>query len=142
MHIGRATESDLQHIRELLAEAGLPVDDFGTAEIGFWVARDETGVSGAVGVERFGTSGLLRSFVVAGRGRKQGTGSALIQELESSMRANGVRTLVLLTQTAESFFGKRGYTVTPREQVPNPVRQSGEFRTLCPASAVCMTKAL
>jgi N-acetylglutamate synthase-like GNAT family acetyltransferase len=142
MHIERATDSDLQRVRELLAEAGLPVDDLGTADIGFWVARDEMGISGAVGVERFGTSGLLRSLVVADRDRKRGTGSALIQALESSVRANGIRMLVLLTQTAESFFEKRGYTVTPREQVPDPVRQSAEFRTLCPASAVCMSKAL
>jgi len=142
MHIDRAKESDLHRVRELLAEAGLPVDDLVSADIGFWVARDATGISGAIGVERFGTACLLRSLVVTDRGRRQGTGSALVQELESSMRAHGVRMLVLLTETAESFFGKRGYTVTPRERVPDQVRQSGEFRTLCPASAVCMSKAL
>jgi amino-acid N-acetyltransferase len=142
MHIERATESDLHRVRELLAAAGLLVDDLRTADISFWVARDATGISGAIGVERFGTACLLRSLVVADRDRKRGTGSALIQALESSVRADGIRMVVLLTQTAESFFGKRGYTVTPREQVPEPVRQSGEFRTLCPASAVCMSKAL
>ena len=121
MHIERATESDLHRVRELLAEAGLPVDDLRTADISFWVARDATGISGAIGVERFGTACLLRSLVVADRDRKRGTGSALIQALESSVRADGIRMLVLLTQTAESFFGKRGYAVTPREQVPDPV---------------------
>jgi N-acetylglutamate synthase-like GNAT family acetyltransferase len=58
------------------------------------------------------------------------------------MRAEGLKTLVLLTQTAETFFAKRGYVLTLREQVPEPIRQTAEFRALCPAMAVCMSKAL
>ncbi len=142
MKIERAMTSDLDVIRPMLIEAGLPVEDLATADVDFWVARDAQGIAGAVGVERFGTAGLLRSLVVAPRGQHRGTGSALVQDLEISMRSSGLNSLVLLTQTAERFFGKRGYTVTPREQVPEPVRQSGEFKSLCPASAVCMSKTL
>ncbi len=58
------------------------------------------------------------------------------------MRAEGLKTMVLLTQAAEGFFGKRGYVLTPREQVPEPIRQTAEFRSLCPATAACMSKAL
>jgi len=142
MRIERAAISDLETIRSMLAESGLPVEDLAIAEVNFRVARDARGIAGAIGVERFGTSALLRSLVVAPRSRGHGTGSALVQGLESSMRSSGIDSLVLLTQTAEPFFGKRGYTLTPRDQVPEPVRQSGEFKSLCPASAVCMTKAL
>ncbi|MBS0388554.1 MAG: GNAT family N-acetyltransferase [Proteobacteria bacterium] len=142
MMVERASASDLQAIRTLLAEAGLPVDDLGTADVSFWVTRDALGILGAIGVERFGTSGLLRSLVVAPRGQERGVASALLLELESSVRSSGLEFLALLTQTAAPFFAKRGYVVTPREQVPVRVRQSSEFATLCPASAVCMSKAL
>ena len=142
MKIERAVASDLGAIRSLLIEAGLPVEDLATAGVNFWVARDAQGIAGAVGVEWLGTAGLLRSLVVAPRSQNRGAGSALVQDLEISMRSSGLNSLVLLTQTAESFFGKRGYAVTPREQVPERVRQSGEFKSLCPASAVCMSKML
>lgn len=125
-----------------MVEAGLPVADLGTADVRFWVVRDAMGVAGAVGVEQFGKSGLLRSLVVAPRGRARGMGSTLVRELEASMRSGGLKSLVLLTQTAESFFGKCGYVPTPRTKVPERIRQSGEFQSLCPDSAVCMSKAL
>jgi amino-acid N-acetyltransferase len=48
--------------------------------------------------------------------------------------------LVLLTETAGSFFKERGYTVTRRTHVPDAIRQSAELLSLCPDSAVCMTK--
>ena len=66
----------------------------------------------------------------------------MVQVMELAIRAEGLRTIVLLTQTAESFFAKRGYALTPREQVPEPIRQTAEFRSLCPATAACMSKAL
>lgn len=142
LRVERATESDLPAIRSLLADVGLPVEDLGTANVSFWVARDGQGISGVIGVETFGVAGLLRSLVVAPGSQARGIGSVLVRELESAMRSSGVKSLVLLTQTAESFFGKRGYGVMSREEVPDRVRQSGEFQTLCPASAVCMSKAL
>jgi N-acetylglutamate synthase-like GNAT family acetyltransferase len=49
---------------------------------------------------------------------------------------------VLLTETAETFFRRLGYTVIERDQAPSAVASSAEFRTLCPATAVCMTKRL
>jgi len=142
MQVRRATASDLESIRSLLVEAELPVEDLLAADVKFWVATDALGISGAVGIEDFGRSGLLRSLVVAPRSRSHGLGSELVRELEASMRSRGLKSLVLLTQTAENFFAKRGYIRTPRDQVPEQVRLSGEFRTLCPASAVCMSKAL
>jgi amino-acid N-acetyltransferase len=50
--------------------------------------------------------------------------------------------LVLLTQTAEPFFARLGYSVVDRVYVPDEVKASAEFRSLCPAAATCMTKSL
>lgn len=142
MKVTRALASDLDSIRRLLVEAELPVEDLVAADVKFWIATDAAGITGAVGVEEFGNSGLMRSLVVAPRSRSHGTGSALVEELEVSMRSRGLKSLALLTQTAENFFAKRGYVRTPRDQVSEQVRRSGEFQTLCPASAVCMSKSL
>jgi amino-acid N-acetyltransferase len=49
---------------------------------------------------------------------------------------------VLLTETAEKFFRAIGYEVIDRRHVPEEIKQSAEFRSLCPASAVCMSKLL
>jgi N-acetylglutamate synthase-like GNAT family acetyltransferase len=54
----------------------------------------------------------------------------------------GVAQLVLLTETAEPFFRRLGYTVIERGTAPSVVADSAEFRTLCPVTAVCMTKRL
>jgi hypothetical protein len=39
--------------------------DLVTAEVDFWPIRDVVGIAGAISVERFGTSGLLRSLCPA-----------------------------------------------------------------------------
>jgi amino-acid N-acetyltransferase len=49
---------------------------------------------------------------------------------------------VLLTQTAEAFFERHGYQVADRDHVPDEIKQSAEFQSLCPSSAICMTKSL
>ncbi len=66
----------------------------------------------------------------------------LVQELERRARACDVSQLVLLTQTATRFFEHQGYQVIDRQQVPQAVQGSEEFRSLCPASATCMVKML
>jgi amino-acid N-acetyltransferase len=142
MRIERATGAEGPEIQAMLRQAGLPVEDLSTASVRFWLAREGQALAGAIGVERYGKAGLLRSLAVDPAHRAQGMATALVQALELAMRAEGLKTMVLLTQTAEGFFGKRGYVLTPREQIPEEIRQTAEFRLLCPATAACMSKAL
>jgi N-acetylglutamate synthase-like GNAT family acetyltransferase len=74
--------------------------------------------------------------------RKAGLGSSLLSALERHASRLGVRELVLLTQTAEPFFARHGYARVERASVPKPIQATAEFRSLCPASAVCMSKPL
>jgi amino-acid N-acetyltransferase len=134
---------DFFTVRELLAAARLPVEDLNTAPgLRFWVAEDQDRIVGAVGLESLGAAGLLRSLVVAPSHRQHGLGSSLSATLEREARASGIEVLVLLTETAEAFFRRHGYQVIEREYVPDEIKQSAEFRSLCPASAICMTKSL
>jgi amino-acid N-acetyltransferase len=137
-----ATREDYGAIRALLVSAGLPVEDLDTAPgLRFWVAEESGEIAGAIGLEARGRAGLLRSLAVAPSYRQQGLGSALVEALEREAPADGVAELVLLTQTAAEFFNRRGFEVVDRSTVPEEIRQCAEFRTLCPASALCMVKA-
>jgi amino-acid N-acetyltransferase len=137
-----STAADLVAIRALLVSAALPVQDLDSAAgLRFWVAEDGDQVIGAIGLEAFGATGLLRSLVVSPSHRGHGLGSTLVSALEQGVTAQGVKTLVLLTETAEAFFRRRGYRVVERSVVADEIKQSAEFRSLCPASAVCMTKS-
>jgi amino-acid N-acetyltransferase len=139
-----AAAPDRPAIRLLLAEARLPIEDIDPAtHLTFWVVRGDTGEPlGAIGLERHGAVGLLRSLIVAPGQRRQGLGRALVRALERHANAAGVAQLLLLTETAEPFFRRLGYAVIEREHAPPAVTSSAQFRTLCPASAVCMTKFL
>jgi amino-acid N-acetyltransferase len=138
-----ATTADRAIVRSLLAEAGLPVADLDLApEPTFWVVRDAGRAIGAIGLERHGDVGLLRSLVVTAGRRRQGLGRTLVRTLEEHADATGVVQLVLLTETAETFFRRLGYAVIDRDIAPSAVAASAEFRTLCPSTAVCMTKRL
>jgi amino-acid N-acetyltransferase len=134
---------DLSKVRDLLAAARLPIEDLNTAPgLRFWVAEDQDRIVGAVGLESLGAAGLLRSLVVAPSHRQHGLGSSLTATLEREARANGIEVLVLLTETAEPFFKRHGYQVIERKYVPDEIKQSAEFQSLCPALAICMTKSL
>jgi amino-acid N-acetyltransferase len=135
--------ADFSSVRDLLVAAGLPTEDLNSAPgLRFWVAEDQARIVGAVGLESLGTAGLLRSLVVAPTHRQHGLGSSLTAMLEREAHAKGIEVLVLLTETAQAFFKRHGYEVIEREYVPDEIKQSAEFQSLCPASAICMTKSL
>jgi N-acetylglutamate synthase-like GNAT family acetyltransferase len=134
---------DLQALVRLLQAAGLPTEDLaGACALDLWVIDAEGSLIGAIGLQRFGKCALLRSLVIAQAHRRRRLGRQLVERLERDARAAGVDQLVLLTETAEGFFAGLGYSVADRQSVPDSIRGSAEFRTLCPLSAVCMTKSL
>ena len=138
-----AASSDRSIIRGLLFDARLPVEDLDlAARVTFFVARNNGQPVGAIGLERYGNTALLRPLVVAPDHRRRGLGTDLVHAAEQHAVASGIGDLVLLTETAETFFSRLGYSAIHRDQAPAAVTQSAEFRTLCPATAVCMTKPL
>jgi amino-acid N-acetyltransferase len=141
--IRRGELDDLPAIVPLLDSAGLPTADLKSVSVlKIWLCEEQGTVRGVIGLERFGSKALLRSLAVMPEYRKRGLGRDLVGQLEREARAEGIEQLVLLTETAEAFFRHLGYAVTHRSQVSEEVKQSAEFRSLCPASAVCMIKWL
>lgn len=134
---------DLAAIQELLHRAGLPTDDLRCAPgLQVYVLEAEGLLAGVIGLERFGASALLRSLAVEPEYRGRGLGRELVAQLERYAQAGGVERLVLLTETAEAFFRRLDYVPIDRSNAPEAIKQSAEFRSLCPASAICMTKPL
>jgi amino-acid N-acetyltransferase len=137
-----ALPAELSQIVELLRENGLPTSDLAASRVQWLVDAEDGTIAGVIGLERFGDSGLLRSLAVQASRRGDGRGIGLVDALEAHARAQGIGELVLLTQTAQPFFVARGYRTIAREQAPIAVQGSAEFRSLCPASAVCMARRL
>lgn len=146
-HVGKVSlrsvgAADMEPIRELLARSGLPTSDLSTARPEFIVACDGERIIGTGALEHFGIVALLRSVAVEPFRRSSGMGRRIVGELEQRARSAGVKDLVLLTLTAQDFFARHGYVIKKRSEVPAAVLSSAEFRSLCPASAVCMAKGL
>jgi N-acetylglutamate synthase-like GNAT family acetyltransferase/2-polyprenyl-3-methyl-5-hydroxy-6-metoxy-1,4-benzoquinol methylase len=137
-----AAPADLEPVVALLTEAGLPTAGVAEHFADFAVARADGRVIGAIGLERYGAAGLLRSLVVARALRGQGYGRALTERLVETARRRGVRSLFLLTETAAPFFAAAGFRRVPREEAAPAVGASIEFTTVCCHSAACMRRDL
>ena len=140
--ISAAAPDDVTAIAALLREAELPHEDFAGHLTHFLVARRASAVVGAVGFERHDRNALLRSLVVAPALRGNGLGDRLVRRLAAVARRKGVERFYLLTTTAEAFFARRGFKKIARQTVPAAIAATREFNSLCPVSAVCMTRAV
>jgi N-acetylglutamate synthase-like GNAT family acetyltransferase len=137
-----ARAEDVSRISALLAANALPTADLADSRPEFVIAEDGSTLLAIGGLQRCGDVALLRSVAVAEPRRGSGIGSELVRELERLARAHGVREIILLTQTAEAFFANHGYRNVIREGLPPAILATAEFRTLCPASAACMSKRI
>src|SRR5829696_5769279 len=133
-----STPADWESISGLLAASSLPLAGAAESLADFVVASRGGVIVGCAGVERYGTSGLLRSVAVAESERGRGTGAKLVERCIEGAFASGISTLVLLTTTAAAYFQRFGFETIARDAVPDPVKSSVEFREACPASATVM----
>ena len=138
VEISGAAPNDWDRVAALLSTSSLPLDGAQEHLINFVLAERAEAVVGCAVVERYGDAGLLRSVAVTESERGKGTGAALVGRCLEDARAAGIRTLVLLTTTAERYFPRFGFEVIDRDAVPEGVRASAEFRGACPASATVM----
>ena len=140
MQIRNATDADLPAVEDLLATSDLPLDGVRENFSDFVVAEDRGAITGAIGLEKFGSVALLRSAVVSSDNRGTGVGSRLVVQLLERAGEQGIEELYLLTTTAEKYFPRFGFTRTTRSAVPDAVKASAEFQGACPDTAVVMTR--
>ena len=136
-----AVASDLDTARDWLTNAGLPSADLTPGHMrGFLIAEVGDESVGMIGLEAFGELGLLRSLVVDDAHRGAGIGKQLVSGLEKMAAAAGITQLWLLTIDAEAYFADLGFTLRSRDDVPDAIRGSREFSSLCPGDAALMSK--
>ena len=142
--VSAAGAKDIRGVLALLRTVGLPTEGVNEHfdHLLVWRPPGRRSLKGCVGLEVYEESAVLRSVAVDPEYQKQGIGTELVQAVEEHARTQRVRVLYLLTTTAEAFFAQRGYTRTDRDSVPQSVAQSIEFRSICPKSAVCMSRVL
>lgn len=133
-----ATIADVSLIKAILVANDLPtagVDDHWQT---FLVARDGDKIIACGGAEAYQVAALIRSVAVLPEYRKHGVGRRIVRQLIDRLASHGLREFYLLTTTAESYFGKRGFKKIERDEVHPQLLASREFQDACPKSAVCM----
>jgi amino-acid N-acetyltransferase len=138
----QATKKDLGRVSELLSEARLPLDGVSECIDKFIVAESDGLMVGSIGLERYGNYALLRSAAVAESYRGKGIGHQLVDALLTRAEADGVKTMYLLTTTADAWFPEFGFATIDRSWVPKEVTASREFQGACPSTAIVMRKNL
>ncbi len=137
-----ARDEDLGAVEQLLTASGLPIDGVADSLCSFIVAESDERIVGVVGLEICCEHALLRSTAVAPEWRDRGLGRQLVERIIAEAEARNIRALYLLTTTAERYFPTFGFVKTTRDAVPEPVRQTTEFVSACPATATVMCLTL
>jgi amino-acid N-acetyltransferase len=131
----------LPEVASLLEECGLPSDDILPEYLSsFVIAREGNDDLGVAGLQLLGTSALVRSIGVAKTHRSRGLGTALLAAVEAKARSQGVVQLYLLTNDAQQFFAKHGYTEVSRSSAPAEIQNCSQFGSSCCGAATLMRK--
>ena len=138
VRIRPAHHEDLASVYRLLDSAGLPSEGLSESNVTVYVSFDFDTLVATAALEHYGQFGLLRSVCVHPERRGQRTGRAMAAHVLQQARTRGLERVFLLTETAAEFFSSMGFRPVDRRNVPEGVRASIEFATLCPESAVAM----
>ena len=136
------SDKALKSASELLSLFGLPVDDLAASNVKLWCRCEGDQVNSVAGLEVYGRYGLFRSLAVSPAHQGRGEASSCLEAISDEAVTLGVEVLYLLTNTAEEFFASRGFSVVERDEVPEEIRATFQFSSLCPATATVMMKRL
>ncbi|MBC7921793.1 MAG: GNAT family N-acetyltransferase [Ferruginibacter sp.] len=137
-----AQASDRSALIHLLDEAKLPTDDLPLELHAFLLYRLDDQLVGSVGLQQWSSQALLRSLAVRASFQGMGLGTSLYQAAVQLARQQSIEELYLITTTADGFFARQGFERIDRALVPEAIRQTAQFGSLCPSTAVVMTKRI
>lgn len=135
--IRTARKTDEPVVRALIETCGLPLEGLDGIDSTV-VAIESERVVGTATLEVYDDGALLRSVAVEPASRGRRIGHELTNAALALAKSREVAAVFLLTETAGDFFPRFGFHPVERSEVPAGVRQSVEFRTACPESALVM----
>ncbi|NQU85441.1 MAG: GNAT family N-acetyltransferase [Mariniphaga sp.] len=135
-------QSEVPTLKQLLKESELPYSDIGNDNISFFALFEKEKIVAIGGIECYEKYALLRSVAVPDNVKGKGHGKRMVQKIESEAIRMGIAELFLLTTTGKEFFEKLDYKVISRNQVPDIIKATSEFTSLCPETAICMLKGI
>jgi amino-acid N-acetyltransferase len=142
MEFLRLQQSEFPLAKQILKDSDLPFSDIERENVSLFCLSELDEIVGIGGLEQYGELALIRSVAVVKNFQGKGYGSKLVSGLESEAKKAEIKKLYLLTTTAKDYFEKKGYNVISRQEVPDIIQATAEFVSLCPVTAVCMSKKL
>ena len=128
---------DINLVKSLLEENDLPVSDLNSS-ITFFVEKDKDKIIATGGLESRGNDAIIRSIAVSDAFKSQGFGDAITKQLIHYAKEIQKEDIYLLTTTAEKYFLKYGFKEVDRAHVSREVKNSTQYKDVCPDSAVVM----
>jgi amino-acid N-acetyltransferase len=133
----KALNTDVADIKKLLQENDLPISDI-SSDMEFYIEIENKQISVVGGLEIIGDFVIIRSIAVAHNYKGKGLGTKMTHHLIDTAKKKKYDIVYLLTMTAENYFPKFGFTEINRESAPEAIKNSSQFTTVCPDSAVLM----
>ena len=118
------------------------MQDCAEQALNFYGVFDEDNLVAAGGLESAASYALLRSVVVDEQYRGQGLAKSISGFLIKLANSEGREAVYLLTETAEAYFEKLGFSRVSRAEVPIAIKQTLQFTSLCPDTASCLMMTL
>ncbi|MFX1533387.1 MAG: arsenic resistance N-acetyltransferase ArsN2 [Promethearchaeota archaeon] len=140
--VSQASKEFIEDAKILLHSLQLPLDGVEDQFENFLLVFLNQELIGLIGLEIYGSIGLLRSLAVKTEYQGNKLGSLLTDRIIEKCKKLGVQSIYLLTETAKEFFLKKGFTVLSRDEAPLMLHQAKEFAYTCPESAILMKKTL
>lgn len=129
---------DYNQIVRLLESEGLPYSDISFEKQYFWKYQHNGFINALAAIEPYGASAIFRSFIVDPQMRGTGLGFNLYSHVLNEAKNRDIKNLYLLTTNADQWFLRNGWQIIQRSEVPDAIANSAEFKSICPASAICM----
>jgi amino-acid N-acetyltransferase len=132
---------DASEVESLLTTSSLLTTDLHQNDkIQLFGAYQDENLIACIGVEIYDNTALLRSLAVRLECRSRGIGKKLSEHIEKYCQQKGVKELYLLTETADKYFDRLGYTKQKRQEAPESIKGTTQFSGLCPSSSKFMKK--
>jgi arsenite methyltransferase len=134
-----AEASDRAAVHGLLENLGLPIAGVPDDLSNFIVATHDGNVVGVTGLELADSNAvLLRSVGVHPAHRKNGVARRLVALAIEDARSMNIRSVYLLTPSAETYFARWGFVKTARSGIPAALAATSEFQGACSESTTLM----